>query len=246
MTLRSPVFVTGVNTGAGKTVFTAALHTWLQQRGHAVISLKPFSSGNREDAQLLYRLQQKRVPLRRINPFHFPGELAPLAAARRAGASITLSDFRKWYQSVNTGNSFLVLEGAGGLCSPLGEGISALEIIAQVKACTVVVAFNQLGVLNQVLLTVRALRESKAQSVQVVLMDGEHGDPSSASNIAILRELMPGIEILQFPWLGSNPFSNASLLRAASAVPAWVPARARISVGQRETIQRSRRAVGSR
>lgn len=229
MTLRSPVFVTGVNTGAGKTVFTAALHTWLHQRGHTVISLKPFSSGRRDDAQLLYRLQKKRIPLRRINPFHFPGELAPLAAARQAGASITLADFRKWYQSVNTGRNFLVLEGAGGLCSPLGEGVSALEIIDLLKACAVVVAFNQLGVLNQVLLAVRALRESKAQSVQVVLMDCEHPDPSSASNGAILRELAPGSAILEFPWLGANPFSKASLQRAAAVSLEGLLASARVS-----------------
>jgi dethiobiotin synthetase len=82
------VFITGSDTGVGKTVLTGLLTGHLRRSGVPVFALKPFCCGGRQDAELLQALQNKELSLDEINPFHFPEPLAPLVAARKHGCTI--------------------------------------------------------------------------------------------------------------------------------------------------------------
>ena len=86
------IFITGTDTGVGKTLLTALLLTHLRDGGCKARALKPFSSGGREDAELLFKLQDGELTLDEINPFHFSEPLAPLVAARIHRRSISLRE----------------------------------------------------------------------------------------------------------------------------------------------------------
>ena len=84
------IFITGTDTGVGKTVLTACLVEYLRQTGVDALAMKPFCSGNRDDVELLQSIQESRLPDDVINPFYFIDAVAPLVAARKAALKITL------------------------------------------------------------------------------------------------------------------------------------------------------------
>ena len=84
------VFITGTDTGVGKTLFTGLLLTHLRRRGEGALALKPFCSGTRADARLLYELQGRELSLDETNPFYFPEPIAALVAARKHRRHISL------------------------------------------------------------------------------------------------------------------------------------------------------------
>jgi dethiobiotin synthetase len=203
--LQKIIFITGTDTGVGKTVLTSLLLSHLRQAGSPVFAIKPFCSGGRADAELLYSLQNDNITLDEVNPFHFAEPLAPLAAARLHRCRIALhqclehflkirarlnnfSIHRSTISSLNNRPSTLLIEGAGGLLAPLGEPNSqfkvrsskhytAFDLIIALRCSVIVVAPNRLGTINHTLLTVRALQASKSREIKVVLMD--INDPSA-------------------------------------------------------------------
>src|SRR5258708_5061536 len=86
------LFITGTDTGVGKTVLTGLLLSHLRQHGCRVLAAKPFCSGDRSDARLLRALQDDELELDEINPYYFPEPLAPLVAARIHRRSIKARD----------------------------------------------------------------------------------------------------------------------------------------------------------
>jgi dethiobiotin synthetase len=89
------IFITGTDTGVGKTLLTALLVSHLRANGARALALKPFCSGSRDDAQLLFDLQQGDLTLEEINPFFFPEPVAPLISARKHQRPITLDQVTK-------------------------------------------------------------------------------------------------------------------------------------------------------
>src|SRR6266481_2819176 len=86
------IFITGTDTGVGKSVLTACLLEYLRQTGVDALAMKPFCSGSRDDVDLLQSIQESRLPDDVINPFYFPEAVAPVVAARKAGLKITLAE----------------------------------------------------------------------------------------------------------------------------------------------------------
>ena len=168
------LFITGTDTGVGKTLLTSLLLSHLRRRKVPTYAIKPFCSGSRADAQLLHSLQGDELTLDEINPFFFSEPLAPLVAARQLGHSIHLggvlahirSIIRRLPQSkIQNPKSkilppVLLIEGAGGLLVPLGPKFSILDLIRELCCEVIVVSCNKLGTLNHTMLTVQAL-ESK-------------------------------------------------------------------------------------
>ena len=178
------IFITGTDTGVGKTLLTALLLAHLRRRGVPALALKPFCSGGRADAELLHTLQGGALTLDEINPFYFSEPLAPLVAARKHRRVIPLSAVLDHLHSValrhlplatrvcagskprtkslRLKTPHLLIEGIGGLLVPLGEDYTVLDLITQLHCETIIVARNQLGAINHTLLTVRALQTACA------------------------------------------------------------------------------------
>ena len=94
------IFITGTDTGVGKTVLTALLLRHLRRSGRAAFAMKPFTCGSRSDAKLLHALQNRELTLNEINPFYFREPVAPLVAAHKQGRDITLRDTLANIQSI--------------------------------------------------------------------------------------------------------------------------------------------------
>jgi dethiobiotin synthetase len=207
------VFVTGTDTGVGKTLLATLLARALSDRGTDVAALKPLCSGDRKDAEMLRAAAGNVISLDEVNPWWFRAPLTPLLAARREGRRVRLAEVLVHVRAMRRRFSMVLLEGAGGLLSPLGKDFDALDLIVRLEARVLVVSVNRLGVVNQVLLTLRALPRDIAQDARVVLMTARRPDYSSRSNVRLLRELVePGrVEVL--PWLTAGQRRGGATLK---------------------------------
>lgn len=198
-------FVTGNDTGVGKTVLSVLLIRHLRRTGRSAVALKPFCSGGREDAEALFRAQAGEIALDRINPWHFRAPLSPALAARREHRRIQLRSVLHYLRREARGPETLVIEGAGGLLSPLGDDYSARDLIGRLDAVPLVVCPNRLGVLNQVLLVTDALPQRVRSQARVVLMQPEFPDSSTASNPGELGARLGPERVFVLPRFRSDP-----------------------------------------
>jgi dethiobiotin synthetase len=198
------IFITGTDTGVGKTLLAALLLEFLRKRGEAALAMKPFSSGGASDALLLNKIQGGILPLQVINPYSFRAPLAPAVAAEREGVVVRLAEVKARIARVKSRCDRLIVEGAGGLLAPLGRGFCLLDLWRHMGGRMVVVAPNRLGVLNHVLLTVRELRRTGIGEVVVVLMGQKRADPSAGSNGRVLCTMLWPIRNYVVNYLGER------------------------------------------
>lgn len=207
-----PLFITGSDTGVGKTVLTALLVRFLRRSGQSALAVKPFCSGGREDAEILHAAQDGAVSLDAINPWHFPAPLTPLLAARKVRQTVPLDEVLAFLRSAHRSGPLLLVEGAGGLLSPLGDGYSARELLAGLRADAVVVCANRLGAINQARLTLGCLPVGTRQRARLVLMGQPTPDSAAQGNVDLLRELVGLDRVIELPHL---PAAHAAPLSPA-------------------------------
>ena len=201
-------FITGTDTGVGKTVLTALLVRYLCGRGVRAAALKPICSGGLGDARALHAALDGALTLDEINPWHFCAPIAPLLAARRERRRVKLSQVLAHVRAIQKRFDVLLVEGAGGLLSPLGEDFDSRDLIVALRATPIVVCPNRLGAMNHVLLTL----ESLPRKARVVLMSPPKPDASTKTNANLLAECLTGVRIISLPWLGRN-FSAVRVLK---------------------------------
>ncbi|MGZ5506653.1 MAG: dethiobiotin synthase [Limisphaerales bacterium] len=217
------VFVTGTDTGAGKTVLTALLLRHLLEQGVRALAMKPFCSGGREDAELLHSLQGDKVTLDEVNPFYFTAPLAPWAAVKREKGrkQVSLKEVSKKISDLKKRCDVLLIEGSGGLLVPLGANYTVLDLIAALKCEILVVGKNQLGTINHTLLSLMALQRAGAQAPAVVLMACKKPDFSAATNLDAIKKWGNCVEQMRFfelPYLGKNAGTHAGITRGQKKV----------------------------
>jgi dethiobiotin synthetase len=196
------LFVTGTDTGVGKTVFAALAAILLRQNGRHVAALKPICSGGRADARLLHDAAGKVLSLDQVNPWHFRAALAPVLAARKERKRLRLRQVVTHVRRISKGFEVLIVEGAGGLLSPLGEDFDSRDLIQALDATPVIVCPNKLGAVNQVRLVLGALPRRIAGTTRVILVDQPKPDTASRSNLALLKEFVDPARLRTLPWLG--------------------------------------------
>ena len=200
-------FITGTDTGVGKTALTALLARHLRERGVNAAALKPICSGGRDDARVLRAALNGVLSLDEINPWHFRAPIAPLLAARRERKRVALADVVAHVRMMRKRFDVVLIEGAGGLLSPLGESFDSRDFITASRATPIVVCPDRLGAVNQVLLTLEALPEGFRAKARVVLMSPPKPDTATASNAKLLAEFFDAKRIFMLPWLDEH-FNN--------------------------------------
>lgn len=210
-------FITGTDTGVGKTWFTCWLiRAWLAQ-GHTAAALKPISTGNREDAQLLRTASSNVLSLDEVNPCHFREPAAPLLAARAENRSIDFFPLNRAITALSSRFSHLAVEGIGGWRVPLAPDYDVRDWACELGWPVVVVALNRLGTLNHTLLTVESIASAGLTCAGVVVNAGAEQtaspnlDLARSHNAALLREL------LRLP-----VFEFDGRAHAAGKVPVWL------------------------
>jgi dethiobiotin synthetase len=207
------LFITGTDTGVGKTMLTCLLARGLRARGASVAALKPICSGGRADACALRDALEGTLPLDAINPWHFRAPLAPALAQRKEAKRVrrheVLAHLRRFRQRFD----IVLVEGAGGLLSPLGEDFTARELIRALRATPIVVCPNRLGAISQARLAFAALPRAAARRATLVLVAPARPDGSASSNARFLSEVLAR-RVHCLPW-----FADPKRLDANAATP---------------------------
>jgi len=198
------IFVTGTDTGVGKTLLTGLLLHFLRQDGVHALAMKPFCSGSRADAALLAALQDNELSIDEVNPFFFEEPLAPLVAARQEGKTVGLKRVLEAIQRVQRRCERLLVEGVGGVLVPLGEKWSVRDVISELGCEVIVVSRNRLGTINHTMLATEALKRAGIRRIKIVLMDEQRPDFSSSSNHLILSGLLKPAPVFSVQFLGAD------------------------------------------
>lgn len=193
----------GTGTGVGKTVLSVLLTRRLIERGQGrVAALKPLCSGGRGDVRHLRAAAENVLPLDTVNPWHFREALSPAVAARRAGRPIRGEEVVEAIRRVGAeGFDLVVVEGAGGLLSPLAESFDGRDLLVALRATPLLVASNRLGVLNDVFLSWEALPARLRARATVVVMEPARADRASRTNVPVLMERLGEPSVVVFPFV---------------------------------------------
>jgi dethiobiotin synthetase len=202
--VKRTIFITGTDTGVGKTVLTALLANFLRTRSVKIAALKPICSGNRDDAALLYDALDGAFTLDEINPWHFRTAIAPALAAKLEKKSVTRAQVLAHIRATRKNFDVTLIEGAGGLLSPLGENFNSRDLIVALRATPIIVAQNKLGAVNHILLTLEALPKNLRAKAKVVLMSPLKPDAAAKSNAKLLEQFLAPEKIHALPWLGKK------------------------------------------
>lgn len=163
--MRPGLFVTGTDTGVGKTLVSAALVDAFVLCERKVAVMKPVASGCamtpqglvNEDASILISQSNVAADYRLINPYAFEPAIAPHLAAAEAGVMINLDHILDCYQRLSTHADIVIVEGAGGWQVPLGEQVDSAELARRLGLPVVLVVGMRLGCLNHALLSAQAI-----------------------------------------------------------------------------------------
>ena len=202
--MKPAIFITGTDTGGGKTVLTALLAQFLRVRGVKVAALKPICSGNRDDAVWLYDALNGALTLDEINPWYFRAAIAPALAAKLEKKSVAHAQVLAHIRATQKFFAVTLIEGAGGLLSPLGENFNSRDLIVALSATPIIVAQNKLGTVNHILLTLEGLPINLRAKAKVVLMSPPKPDAATKSNAKLLEQFISPKKIFTLPWLGKK------------------------------------------
>ncbi|MBE0509675.1 MAG: dethiobiotin synthase [Chromatiales bacterium] len=203
-------FITGTDTGVGKTWATLALMAHLQQAGHCVLGMKPVASGceqtaeglRNEDALLIQQQSTIALPYDAINPYAFAPAIAPHLAATQAGVEIDLSHLTGSARALQQQSDYLIVEGAGGWLVPLNKASSIADLAWQLQLPVILVVSLRLGCINHALLSATAIRQSGCELAGWVANILDPQMPCLQQNIDSITARVPA------PLLGTLPYQQ--------------------------------------
>lgn len=210
-------FVTGTDTGVGKTAASVALLHALRAEGRAAVGLKPVASGcertpqgwRNEDALALQAASTTAHPYEVHNPYALPEATAPQLAARRAGVAVSLPKLLEAYARLAASADVVVVEGAGGWLAPLADGLEQSQLARALGVPVLLVVGVRLGCLNHARLSERAIA---ADGLRLAGWIGNAIDAGFA-DVDAYRGLLDAA--LQAPCLGWLPHGGDAASRAS-------------------------------
>ena len=196
MTLRG-LFITGTDTGVGKTHVAAAIVRILQEQGIRVGAYKPAVTGSRagfggpiwDDVERLQEALGREIAPERICPQRFHAPLAPPVAARQEGRVVDASLLRRGIEWWHLQADVVIVEGAGGLLSPLTDTESVADVAQDLGFPLIVVARLSLGTINHTLLTLEAARIRRLDVAGIIFNQSTADDPDDRSTGTNAEEL---------------------------------------------------------
>jgi dethiobiotin synthetase len=217
------MFVTGTDTGVGKTLASCTLLHALRARGLRAVGMKPLASGceatpdglRNEDALALQAASNPRPAYDDLNPYALPLPLAPEIAAREAGIEVALAPILAAHARLRAQAEVVVVEGVGGWAAPLSGQLDQADLVRALELPVVLVVGLRLGCLNHAYLSVRAIL---ADGCRLAGWIGTGIDPAMAridDNRALLAARIPAPCLGWLPWQAApDPAALASRLTA--------------------------------
>lgn len=198
----SGVFITGTDTGCGKTYVTVWLARYLRRCGLDIGVMKPISTGSAkdDDARRLKSALKLAEPLKLINPLHYRAPLAPLAAAKLEKRKLPLATIVKAFRQLEKRHEIVIVEGVGGALVPLTEKLLVADLIKKLNLPALIVARAGLGTINHTLLTVEALRRRNIPIMGIIINGYRGKERAEKSNAAIIERLTKLPVLAQLSW----------------------------------------------
>ena len=181
-------FITGTDTGVGKTVVAAALAIVLRESGRDVGVMKPVASGCvrrreglvSEDAEFLAKAAEAPETLEEISPIRFEAPLAPTVAAARAGVETDLEPMWEAWRRLRDAHEILLVEGIGGILCPVTPAMSVADLAKEFRLPLLVVARSTRGTINHTALAIEAARARGLAVAGVIINRYNHESPDLA------------------------------------------------------------------
>ena len=207
MTMARGIFITGTDTGVGKTTVATALMQALQDSGLSVAGMKPVASGcertpdglRNDDALKLLAQSSAPLPYEWVNPYAFEPPIAPHIAAEAVDTCIEIEVIRACYEKIAQRVDVVVVEGAGGWLVPINREQTLEDLAVSLELPAIVVVGIRLGCLNHALLTKRAMDDSGTEMLGWIANHLDEGGPVAERLVRELRQRMPSPLLGEFP-----------------------------------------------
>jgi dethiobiotin synthetase len=194
-------FLTGTDTGVGKTYVGVLLVRALRAAGFDTVGLKPICCGERSDAEALHAAAAGELSLDDVNPVWFRFPAAPYTASIVEGRLPDLDQIRERFARVRGERRSLIVEGVGGWLAPILRDYSVADLAGELGLPVVVVAANRLGAINHTLLTVRAIQERGLVCGGVILNNVvAEADAATSTNRSVLESLLEVPILYEVEW----------------------------------------------
>jgi dethiobiotin synthetase len=220
------VFVTGTDTGVGKSVLAAAICAGLARRGERVAALKPAVTGLDEppgewprDHELLAAAAGSGQAPEAVSPHRFGPPVSPHLAAELAGAPIDPAELVAFARAAAAESDAIVVEGVGGLMVPLTHGYLIRDLAVDLRLPVVIAARTGLGTINHTLLTLDAARSAGLRVAGIAMTPWRSAPSAIERSNRDTVERVGGVPVSCLP-----PVRPASLAEAAPGLPLdeWV------------------------
>lgn len=199
-------FVTGTDTGIGKTTVSCALLHAFAAKGDKVVGMKPIAAGCENglwmDVEHLLAASNVAVSRQQINPYAFDQPLAPHIVAHQASMEINLPVIHRAYLELSTYADIVIVEGVGGFLVPLNHHQTGADLVQTLNLPVIMVVGMRLGCLNHALLTAQAIRDAGLVLAGWVANCIDPNMRATEENIGTLKQRLEG------PLLGIVPFGR--------------------------------------
>jgi len=211
------LFITGTDTDVGKTYVTAGLAVTLRKMGIDVGIMKPFAAGTpqkkgfkSEDVKILSRASQVSDPEYLMNPQFFKMAASPYTASKSLKVKVRVNSVLSSFKKLSKLHDMLLVEGMGGIMTPILKDYYITNLIKEMKIPTVIVTRSKIGTVNHTIMTVKMCEKYKIPIKGIIINNFDDGYP--------VKDLTRDLQNLTgVPVLGSIPFikdmSDASLNR---------------------------------
>ncbi len=205
------IYITGTDTGAGKTLASCTLLHALRARGLRAVGMKPLASGcestpqglRNDDALALQAASDPQPRYEDLNPVALPQPLAPEIAAREAGVEVTMAPMLAAYQRLAKQADVLVVEGVGGWMAPLSTTLDQVDLVRALALPVVLVVGMRLGCINHARLSAAAIVADGCQLVGWIACEVDPDMARRDENFVLLSQRLP------VPCLGRLPYGDA-------------------------------------
>ena len=204
----SGYFITGTDTGVGKTVAALAVMELLKRRGFEVAGMKPVASGcdssaaglRNGDAVQIMRACSSRLPYSAVNPYAFEPAIAPHIAAARSGETIRIAKIVSLCRDLEETADTVVVEGVGGWEVPLGNAAMLTDLACRLKFPVILVVGLRLGCINHALLTASAIKSTGLEFGGWIANQLQHRLEAKDEIIGTLQQRIDAPLLGVLPW----------------------------------------------
>ncbi len=226
MSLLPALYITGTDTGIGKTFASCALLHAFRQRGARAVGMKPVASGcertpagwRNEDALALQAASEPTPAYDDLNPFALPAPLAPEIAAAEAGVELSMPPLLAAFGRLRDEADTVVVEGVGGWLAPLSATLDQADLVHALQLPVVMVVGMRLGCLNHARLTAQAIAASGACCIGWIANEVDPQMARRDENFALLQARLPMPCWGRLPYApGADPASIAAHLAIAGS-----------------------------